>query len=140
VDLNSVIKAGGWNSRRPFSGRSLLVVSQTMLGVTLLSSAGLLALSFARAQEASPGFDTDRNILLMMASLSGPAGRRAATGDEIAAKAKESRPTAIVARTTKGWGAKSLQGGAWSGRIPNGDKLKAALEELRRRSHLGGNK
>ena len=51
--------------------------------------------------------------------------------DEIAAKAKESRPTAIVARTTKGWGAKSLQGGAWSGRIPTGDKLKAALEELR---------
>ena len=86
VDLNSVIKAGGWNSRRPFSGRNLLVVSQTMLGVTLLSSAGLLALSFARAQEASPGFDTDRNILLMMASLSGPAGRRAATGDEIAAR------------------------------------------------------
>lgn len=47
------------------------------------------------------------------------------------AKAKSSQPTAIVARCTKGWGAKSLQGGAWSGRIPTGDRLKVALEELR---------
>lgn len=86
ADLNSVIKTGGWSARRRFSGRNLLVVSQAMLGVTLLSAAGLLALSFARAQEANPGFDTDRNILLMMASASGPADRRAATCDEIAAR------------------------------------------------------
>ena len=57
-----------------------------MLGVTLLSTAGLLALSFARAQEARPGFDTDRNILLMLAGLSGPRDRRAATSDEIAGR------------------------------------------------------
>jgi putative ABC transport system permease protein len=86
VDLNSVIKTGGWISRRRFSGRNLLVVVQAMLGVTLLSAAGLLALSFARAQEADPGFDTDRNTLLVLASLSGPADRRTATGDEIAAR------------------------------------------------------
>jgi predicted permease len=86
ADLNSVIKTGGWNSRRRFSGRNLLVVSQAMLGVTLLSAAGLLALSFARAQEANPEFDTGRNMLVIMASLSGPADRRAATGDEIAAR------------------------------------------------------
>lgn len=48
-----------------------------------------------------------------------------------ALKAKSSQPCAIVARTVKGWGAKSVQGGAWSGRIPTGDKLKIALEELR---------
>ena len=86
VDLTSVIKTGGWNARRSFSGRDLLVVSQAMLGVTLLSAAGLLALSFARAQEANPGFDAGRNMLLVMASLSGPADRRAATGDEIATR------------------------------------------------------
>lgn len=51
--------------------------------------------------------------------------------DQIAAKAKLSQPTAIIARTIRGWGAKSVQGGAWSGRIPSGEKLKVALEELR---------
>jgi len=59
-----------------------------------------------------------------------PAQIRASVDDAVA-KAKENRPTAIVARTTKGWGVKFLQGGAWTGRIPTGDKLKAALEEIR---------
>ena len=59
-----------------------------------------------------------------------PAQIRASIDDAVA-KAKENRPTAIVARATKGWGVKFLQGGAWSGRIPTGDKLKAALEEIR---------
>ncbi|MFM7134742.1 MAG: transketolase C-terminal domain-containing protein, partial [Planctomycetota bacterium] len=45
--------------------------------------------------------------------------------------AKGAQPVAIVARTVRGWGAKSLQGGAWSGRIPTGDRLKTALDELR---------
>lgn len=40
-------------------------------------------------------------------------------------------PVAVVARVTQGWGARSLQGGAWFGRIPTGDRLKSALEELR---------
>jgi transketolase len=40
-------------------------------------------------------------------------------------------PVAVVVRCTQGWGARSLQGGAWFGRIPTGDRLKTALEELR---------
>ncbi|MFM7261766.1 MAG: transketolase C-terminal domain-containing protein [bacterium] len=59
-----------------------------------------------------------------------PAQIRSAVDDAVA-KAKENRPTAIVARATKGWGVKFLQGGAWTGRIPTGDRLKAALEEIR---------
>jgi len=51
--------------------------------------------------------------------------------DEAARRADASQPTAIIARVVKGWGAKSLQGGAWSGRIPTGDRLRTALEELR---------
>lgn len=44
---------------------------------------------------------------------------------------KGPQPIAIVARCVRGWGAKSIQGGAWSGRVPTGDRLKAALDELR---------
>ena len=51
--------------------------------------------------------------------------------DEAARRAGASQPTAILARIVKGWGARSLQGGAWTGRIPTGDKLRIALEELR---------
>ena len=40
------------------------------------------------------------------------------------------RHTAIVARTVKGWGAKSLQGGGWHGKPPTGDKLAEVKEEL----------
>jgi putative ABC transport system permease protein len=86
ADINAVIKAGGGVARQRFRGRNLLVMSQAMLGVTLLSTAGLLALSFARAQEARPGFDTGRNTLLMLVSLAGPRGRAAATGDEISGR------------------------------------------------------
>ena len=51
--------------------------------------------------------------------------------DEAARRAGASQPTAILARIVKGWGARSLQGGAWTGRIPTGYKLRIALEELR---------
>ncbi len=51
--------------------------------------------------------------------------------ETITTKARTNQPTAIIARCTKGWGAKSLQGGAWNGHIPTGDRLKVALEELR---------
>jgi transketolase len=40
-------------------------------------------------------------------------------------------PIAIVARTLKGWGAASMQGPGWHGKPATGDKLEAALEELR---------
>ena len=51
--------------------------------------------------------------------------------EQSVAKAKSNQPSAIIARCTKGWGAKSIQGGAWTGRVPTGEKLKSALEELR---------
>jgi len=86
TDINAVIKAGGGVARQRFGGRNLLVMSQAMLGVTLLSTAGLLALSFARAQEARPGFDTGRNTLLMLVSLTGPRDRADATSGEIAGR------------------------------------------------------
>ncbi len=46
------------------------------------------------------------------------------SGDENA------RPMAIVAKTVKGWGAPSIQGGGWHGKPPTGDALRKALEEL----------
>lgn len=83
ADLNSVIKSGGWETRRRFGGRRLLVMSQSMLGVTLLSVGGLLSLSFARAQQARPGFDIDRMSVLMLVSLGTPRAGTATTADEI---------------------------------------------------------
>lgn len=44
------------------------------------------------------------------------------------AEARE--PMAIVARTVKGWGAPSVQGGGWHGKPPTGEALKKALAEL----------
>lgn len=41
-----------------------------------------------------------------------------------------SAPIAVVARTVKGWGSASLQGGAWHGKVPTGDALNKALAEL----------
>lgn len=39
-------------------------------------------------------------------------------------------PMAVVAKTIKGWGAASLQGGGWHGKPATGDKLQQAHEEL----------
>jgi transketolase len=44
--------------------------------------------------------------------------------------AKAERVTAIVARTVKGWGAPCIQGGAWHGKPPLGEKLRQAKDEL----------
>ncbi|HWB20579.1 MAG TPA: transketolase, partial [Phycisphaerales bacterium] len=40
-------------------------------------------------------------------------------------------PMAVVAKTVKGWGAPSLQGGGWHGKPATGDKLTKALEEMK---------
>ncbi|MHC5028629.1 MAG: thiamine pyrophosphate-dependent enzyme, partial [Planctomycetota bacterium] len=40
------------------------------------------------------------------------------------------RPVAMVARTVKGWGAQSLQGGGWHGKPPTGEMLEKAADEL----------
>lgn len=39
-------------------------------------------------------------------------------------------PIAVVAKTIKGWGCPSLQGGGWHGKPPVGDQLDRALQEL----------
>jgi len=83
TDLNSLIKTSGWQSRRRFSGRNLLVVSQSTLSVVLMVSAGLLATSFVRVQGVRPGFDTGRNTVVVLTSLNGPSSSVAATSDEI---------------------------------------------------------
>lgn len=44
--------------------------------------------------------------------------------------AKSDRVSAIVARTVKGWGAPSIQGGGWHGKPATGEKLKQAKDEL----------
>lgn len=44
--------------------------------------------------------------------------------------ADSGQPMAVIAKTIKGWGAPSLQGGGWHGKPPSGDKLAQAQEEL----------
>ncbi len=39
-------------------------------------------------------------------------------------------PSAVVARTVKGWGAPSIQGNGWHGKPPTGETLETALAEL----------
>ncbi|MEM7229321.1 MAG: transketolase [Planctomycetota bacterium] len=51
--------------------------------------------------------------------------------DAFTALGPDDAPIAIVAKTVKGWGAASLQGGGWHGKPADGDKLEVALEELR---------
>lgn len=48
----------------------------------------------------------------------------AVSGDENA------KPIAIVARTVKGWGAPSMQGGGWHGKPATGEALQKAVNEL----------
>jgi transketolase len=43
---------------------------------------------------------------------------------------KSAKPMAVVAKTVKGWGAPSMQGGGWHGKPATGDALKKALSEL----------
>ncbi|MCA9278210.1 MAG: transketolase [Phycisphaeraceae bacterium] len=53
------------------------------------------------------------------------------------ARANNGAPMAIVAKTVKGWGAPSIQGGGWHGKPPTGDALQKALSELdQRRTEL----
>jgi transketolase len=42
----------------------------------------------------------------------------------------EAKPVALVARTVKGWGSATMQGGGWHGKPATGDALKKALSEL----------
>ncbi len=40
------------------------------------------------------------------------------------------KPMAVIAKTVKGWGCPSVQGGGWHGKPPTGEQLKRALVEL----------
>lgn len=46
---------------------------------------------------------------------------------------ENTKPIAIVAKTVKGWGAPSMQGGGWHGKPATGDALQKALGELAER-------
>ena len=39
-------------------------------------------------------------------------------------------PMAVVAKTVKGWGAASIQGGGWHGKPPSGERLEVVRQEL----------
>ncbi|MEL7471796.1 MAG: transketolase [Planctomycetota bacterium] len=55
--------------------------------------------------------------------------------DAFAERAKDltGKPMAVVAKTTKGWGATSVQGGGWHGKPATGEQLERALAELEER-------
>ena len=70
-DLNAVLRAEGRGSdggRRRNRLRSLLVVAQVALSVTLMIGAGLLLRNFIQLRTANPGFDA-RNLLTMQIAL-----------------------------------------------------------------------
>jgi putative ABC transport system permease protein len=70
-DLNAVLRAEGRGSdggRHRNRLRSLLVVAQVALSVTLMIGAGLLLRNFIQLRTANPGFDA-RNLLTMKISL-----------------------------------------------------------------------
>lgn len=46
---------------------------------------------------------------------------------------KSGKPMAVVAKTVKGWGSPSIQGGGWHGKPPTGEQLKKAIAELESR-------
>lgn len=50
--------------------------------------------------------------------------------DTFAGLGDNSPPMAVVAKTVKGWGTPSLQGGGWHGKPPVGEALDRALAEL----------
>lgn len=52
--------------------------------------------------------------------------------DEFAKRSAEvgGRPMAVVAKTVKGWGCPSMQGGGWHGKPAEGEALKRALSEM----------
>lgn len=46
---------------------------------------------------------------------------------------RSAKPLAVIAKTVKGWGAPSIQGGGWHGKPPAGEALKRAISELDQR-------
>ncbi|MGV6815597.1 MAG: transketolase [Phycisphaerales bacterium] len=46
---------------------------------------------------------------------------------------ENAKPVAVIAKTVKGWGAPSMQGGGWHGKPATGEALQKALDELAQR-------
>ncbi|HED54644.1 MAG TPA: transketolase [Phycisphaerales bacterium] len=55
---------------------------------------------------------------------------KAAFDSFIARAGSNDKPMAIIAKTVKGWGCPSIQGGGWHGKPPVGEALTKALSEL----------
>ena len=73
LNVTSALKEGGRSGEghRRTSARSLLLIGEVALSLTLLVGAGLLIKSFLRLQEVRPGFNA-HNVLTARLSLQGP--------------------------------------------------------------------
>jgi len=73
LDVTSALKEGGRSGEghRRTSARSLLLIGEVALSLTLLVGAGLLIKSFLRLQAVRPGFNP-HNVLTAQISLQGP--------------------------------------------------------------------
>ncbi len=73
LDVTSALKEGGrgGEGHRRTSARSLLLIGEVALSLTLLVGAGLLIKSFLRLQEVRPGFNA-HNVLTAQLALQGP--------------------------------------------------------------------
>ena len=127
VDLNTTLKAGGRNAqgeggfgsnRRRL--RSLLVVAEVAISLTLLIGAGLLVRSFIRLEQVSPGFDPDGVISLRVGASAKPfASRDTATafykaaGEALTAVpgvASWGAVTSLPFTSSVGWGGINIEG------------------------------
>jgi predicted permease len=127
VDLNAALKSGGRTAQGEGgfgSGRrrlrSLLVVAEVAISLMLLIGAGLLARSFIRLQQVSPGFDPEGVISMRV----GPSARQFANRDaslefyRAAGEALASVPgvalrgavTALPFTSSVGWGGINVEG------------------------------